>query len=217
MNELRDLVVRWQRGWGLARGLPGAADVGGGLRVACRQPGRDVEYVALDPSPAALARLAGLVAGEDEVTWLTVPTADPAGAAAALSGAGLVLLRRSELLMAADLRAHPQRGPASGYRLELSGDSVVTATVRNLAGEVGARGTVAVSGGDAVADRIETFPAHQRRGLGSAVMGALAAAAVARGANRGLLVASEEGQRLYATLGWRGVAGVLISSAAPSP
>ncbi|MET7403894.1 GNAT family N-acetyltransferase, partial [Dactylosporangium sp. NPDC005572] len=83
MNELRDLVVRWQRGWGLARGLPGAADVGGGLRVACRQPGRDVEYVALDPSPAALARLAGLVAGEDEVTWLTVPTADPAGAAAA--------------------------------------------------------------------------------------------------------------------------------------
>ncbi|WP_238010458.1 GNAT family N-acetyltransferase [Dactylosporangium sp. AC04546] len=216
MSELREVVVRWQRGWGAARGLPDADDVGGGLRVVCRQPGREVEYVVLDASPASLARLARLVAEEDEVAWLTVPTTDPGAAGAALSGAGLVLLRRSELLMAVDLEAHPRRAPASGYRLELSGGAVVTATVRNLAGEVGARGTIAVSGADAVADRIETFPAHQRRGLGSALMGALASAAVARGATRGLLVASEEGQRLYATLGWRGVADVLISSAAPS-
>jgi hypothetical protein len=42
-------------------------------------------------------------------------------------------------------------------------------------------------------------------------MSALAEAAVAQGARTGLLVASEEGQRLYSSLGWRHEADVLIA------
>ncbi|MEU4681477.1 hypothetical protein [Micromonospora sp. NPDC023737] len=62
MSNLRNLVVRWQRGWGVARALPVADDVDGALRVRCMQPGRDVEYVALDADEdiASLTRLAGL-------------------------------------------------------------------------------------------------------------------------------------------------------------
>jgi hypothetical protein len=42
-------------------------------------------------------------------------------------------------------------------------------------------------------------------------MSALAEAAVSQGARTGLLIASEEGQRLYSSLGWRHEADVLIA------
>ncbi|MEU3454682.1 GNAT family N-acetyltransferase [Micromonospora sp. NPDC006766] len=219
MSNLRDLIVRWQRGWGVARALPVAEDVGGALRVRCMQPGRDIEYVALDAGEdlASLSTLAELVAGEDAVTWLTVPTTDPVRAASALAAAGLIVLKHSELLMTADLRGHPQNMLAAPYRLltqvdSPGGDSVVTATVRRESGEVGARGTMGLAGTDAVADRIETMPADRRKGLASAVMSALARAAIGEGAEQGILVASEDGQRLYRTLGWQPVADVLIAT-----
>jgi GNAT superfamily N-acetyltransferase len=219
VNNLRDLVIRWQRGWGVARALPVADDVGHGLRVRCVQPGREVEYVALDADddPPSLIGLAERVAREDSVTWLTVPTTDPARTGTALEAAGMVLLKRSEQLMIADLREHPQGTPAAPYRLETDvdahrDDAVFVATVRHESGEVGARGTMGLTGTDAVADRIETMPAHRRRGLASAVMGALARSAIDRGAERGILIASEDGQRLYTALGWQAVAEVLIAT-----
>lgn len=215
MPDLRELIVCWQRGWGAARGLPAAADLGPGLRVRCRQPGRDVEYVALDADhdPASLRVLAGRVAAEDEVTWLTVPTTDPAAAAARLEAAGLVLLKRAELLMTTDLRDHPRPPPAAGYHLETRVDgAVLAAGVLDASGATGARGTMGLTGTDAVADRIETLPAHRRRGLASSLMGALAAAALNAGAGRGILIASEEGQHLYAKLGWHPAADVLIAT-----
>lgn len=183
------------------------------------QPGRDVEYVALDAGEdlASLTRLAELAVGEDSVTWLTVPTTDPAKAASALQAAGLILLKRSELLMTAELHGHPQNMPAAPYRLltefdSREGDGVVTAAVRDDSGEVCARGTMGLTGTDAIADRIETMPAHRRKGLASAIMSALARSAIEEGAERGILIASEDGQRLYATLGWQPVAEVLIAT-----
>ncbi|MET7423123.1 GNAT family N-acetyltransferase [Dactylosporangium sp. NPDC005555] len=213
MSDLRELVVRWQRGWGLSRALPAAADLGPGLRVRCLQIGRAVEYFALDQDPASLRDLAGRVAAETEVTWLTVPTADPDRTAGLLESAGLVVLKRSELMMTIDLCDHPEPPPAAGYTLRTRAqDAVVTATVHDAAGTTGAHGTIGLAGPDAVADRIETMSAHRRRGLGSTVMGALAAAAVSAGATRGILVASEEGRHLYTKLGWRPAATVLIAA-----
>jgi GNAT superfamily N-acetyltransferase len=219
VSPLRNLILRWQHGWGVARLLPVAEDVGGGLRVRSMQPGRDIEYVALDADDdlASLTRLAGLVAGEESVTWLTVPTTDPARAAAALADAGLILLKRSELMMTAGLREHPRHLPAAPYRLLTQVDShrgarVVTATVRHESGEVAARGTMGLSGTDAIADQIETLPAHRRKGLASVIMSALAGAALEAGAEHGILIASEDGQRLYTTLGWQPVAAVLIAT-----
>ena len=197
----------------MARGLPAADDLGPGLRVRCLQPGRAVEYVALDPAPAALHALAGLVAAEAEVTWLTVPTTDASTVAAVLSGAGLVLLKRAEQLMTTDLRTHPRPPAPAGYRTGLASSAgVLTATVLHEPDEVGARGTMGLTGPDAVADRIETLPDHRRRGLASTLMGALAAGAVEAGAARGILIASEEGRHLYAKLGWHPAADVVIAT-----
>ncbi|MFI5897688.1 GNAT family N-acetyltransferase [Actinoplanes sp. NPDC051513] len=208
---MRDLIVRWQRGWGVARGLPAADDLGNGLRVRSLQPGRDVEYIAYHAGD--LDRLAGQVRAERDVTWLTVPTTEPARTAGALEAAGLILLKRAEQLMTIELPDHPDGALTGPYGLEVGADrGVVTATVRHESGQVAAKGTMGLSEEDAVADRIETMPAHRRRGLARVVMGALARTAAGQGAEHGILIASQDGQRLYATLGWRTVAEVLIAT-----
>ncbi|AXE28143.1 N-acetyltransferase (plasmid) [Streptomyces globosus] len=218
-----ELIRRWLNGWTAARSLPEAESVGSagdGLRSRCDQPGREVEVFALraDEDPASLTRLAAAVAAARQTTWLTVPTQRPDAVEAVVNAAGLELLHRSEWLMSADLGGHPQHAPAAPYEREVRTDGPVTAvSLRHPSGEVAARGTVAVVGADAVADRIETDPAHRRRGLGRAVMGALAEAAVAQGARTGLLIASEEGRRLYSSLGWRREAGVVIARGPAAP
>src|SRR4051812_41615057 len=182
---MRDLIVRWQRGWSVARGLPEAEDVGGGLRVRCLQPGRDVEYVAYDDTE--LDKLAQRVRAEHELTWLTVPTTGPGAAAATLERNGMELVRRAGQAMTIAPRDHPESRLAGPYGLEVAVDrDVVTATVRHESGEPAAKGTMGLAGRDAVADRIETFPAHRRRGLATVVMGALTRTAVRAGAGHGI-------------------------------
>ncbi|MFG2373168.1 GNAT family N-acetyltransferase [Streptomyces sp. NPDC048504] len=211
------LVRRWLDGWTVARSLPEAEPVepaGDGLRSKCDQPGREVEVFALraDEEPESLARLAAAVAAARQTTWLTVPTLRPDTVESVIGAAGLELLRRSEWLMTTKLTEHPQHAPAAPYESEVCTEGPVTVvSLRGPSGEVAARGTIAVVGTDAIADRIETDEAHRRRGLGRAMMSALAEAAVSQGARTGLLIASEEGQRLYSALGWHHEADVLIA------
>ncbi|WP_046776797.1 GNAT family N-acetyltransferase [Streptomyces yangpuensis] len=212
-----ELIRRWLGGWTVARSLPEAEPVGpggDGLRSECHQPGREVEVFALraDEEPESVARLAAAVAAARQVTWLTVPTLRPGRAEAVVGAAGLELLRRGEWLMTTDLTEHPRHVPAAPYERQVRTDGPVTVvSLRGPCGEVAARGTVAVVGGDAIADRIETDAAHRRRGLGRAVMSALAEAAVSGGARTGLLIASDEGRHLYSSLGWRREADVVIA------
>ncbi|MFJ8789396.1 GNAT family N-acetyltransferase [Streptomyces sp. NPDC102462] len=159
-----------------------------------------------------MARLAAAVAAARQPTWLTVPTLRPGTVEAVVGAAGPELLHRSEWFMTTDLTGHPQHAPAAPYEREVRTEGPVTVvSLHDSSGEVAARGTIAVVGADAIADRIETDAAHRRRGLGRAMMSALAEAAVTQGARTGLLIASEEGQRLYSSLGWRHEADVLIA------
>ncbi|MFE5493552.1 GNAT family N-acetyltransferase [Streptomyces virginiae] len=213
----KDLIRRWLNGWTVARSLPEAEPVGpagDGLRSTCDQPGREVEMFALraDEEPESLVRLAAAVAAARQTTWLTVPTLRPSTVEAVVAAAGLELLLRSEWFMTTDLTEYPQHTPAAPYQREVRTEgSVTVVSFHDPNGQVAARGVIAVVGADAIADRIETAPAHRRRGLGRAMMSALADAAVAQGARTGLLIASEEGQRLYSSLGWHHEADVLIA------
>jgi GNAT superfamily N-acetyltransferase len=213
-----ELIRRWQRGWGLARGLAeperlGDGPVADGLRVRCDLPSRDAEVIALraDEAPESVARLAAGVAAEELNTWLTVPTHRPDAVAAAVEAAGLAVLLRAEWLMTTDLTRHPRHVPAAPYRSEVRTEGpVVTVTLHHASGEQAAQGTIAVVGTDAVADRVETVPAHRRRGLGRVLMSALAEAALSQGARTGLLIGSTDGQHLYTSLGWTRYADVVI-------
>ncbi|MFE1441274.1 GNAT family N-acetyltransferase [Streptomyces sp. NPDC058739] len=69
-------------------------------------------------------------------------------------------------------------------------------------GSLAARGQIAVTGPTAVADQIETTPAHRRKGLASLIMRTLQHTAARRGADRAILAGTPAGRALYESLGW---------------
>jgi len=90
----------------------------------------------------------------------------------------------------------------SGYRLELvTEDHTRVARIFAADGDLAASGYAVEYDGVFVYDRIITEDAHQRRGLGRALMAALGSTQCSKGAQR-LLVATAAGRTLYATLGW---------------
>jgi hypothetical protein len=90
-----------------------------------------------------------------------------------------------------------------GYRLSLSTTGTVTdAELRDMDGQLAARGRVAHHDGIATFDQIVTEPAHQRKGLGRVIMGALGNLSIAQEAKVGVLVATEQGRALYQAIGW---------------
>jgi ribosomal protein S18 acetylase RimI-like enzyme len=202
LGQVEDLVRRWERGWGLCRGLPKAATRGRVLEVVLGLPGRARELFVVDEDRSAIRALADEVSREPG--WLTVTTQQPDEVAALLEDARLEVFAERKLLMSIDLRNHPApAAPPAEYRLELSGDGAVrSAHVLDAQGNVAARGMVAVVGTDAVMHDIHTDPEHRRRGLGSVVMGMLSRDAIQRGATTGLLMATVDGTHLYRALGW---------------
>jgi len=70
---------------------------------------------------------------------------------------------------------------------------------------------MAVTGRDAITDKVATEPAHRRRGLGATLMSALAERAVRSGADTGLLIAADEGRRLFEAMSWDTVVPVTVA------
>jgi GNAT superfamily N-acetyltransferase len=105
--------------------------------------------------------------------------------------------------MSSPLRDEPAPALAAGYQGELiqQGDAVEY-RVLTPAGEPAARARVGLAGRHAVFDQVVTEAAHRRLGLGRHAMARLGDAARARGADTGLLVATEDGRALYTALGW---------------
>lgn len=93
-----------------------------------------------------------------------------------------------------------------GYRMEVHQVGQVT-RVQIVApnGDFAANGSAAETVDAFVYDRIETAPNYRRKGLGIAVMRALAAARKSYISPQ-LLVATEDGRSLYARLGWTVIA-----------
>ena len=90
-----------------------------------------------------------------------------------------------------------------GYRFEIDPGSVTFVRLLASDDEEAARGRVTVVEGRIIFDRIATTPAHQRRGLASAMMRKLESIGRAQGGIDGVLVATEAGRKLYERLGWR--------------
>lgn len=90
----------------------------------------------------------------------------------------------------------------NGYRLQTERNGP-TASAHIMApdGSLAASGYTAEAMGVFIYDRIVTAPGHQRMGLGTIIMNALKAHRVSSFAPE-LLVATEDGRRLYTSLGW---------------
>ncbi|MDT0434667.1 MULTISPECIES: GNAT family N-acetyltransferase [Streptomyces] len=94
-----------------------------------------------------------------------------------------------------------------GYRLRgWTRGAVTQVLVTAPDGALAARGQITPTGATAVLDRVETAPAHRRRGLGALVVRTLQRTAAEHGARTGVLAGTPDGRALYEALGWRAAA-----------
>lgn len=215
MIDPEELVRCWQAGWSASRGWTKVVDDDGILTVRVGQTGRALEFVVLDPGnhPERVERAADLALDAEGTAWVTLATDDREQMSETLDDLGLDVQRDPEWLMTIELSQQPMLELHPRYALVSELQENVIVTRATLHGAVASSGRMAVVGTDAVADRIETDPAHRRRGLGSAVMAALVQTARAHGATRGILIASRDGLRLYRSLGWKTVADIVVARA----
>ncbi len=197
-----DYFLAWIRGWALTREVDPPVPHADGFHIAVGLPRQAARYVFASPSPA-IAELGESITQP----WIYIK-------AYATSEQLRALLpdrwRIEELhyMMTCDARPFPGSGEVpAGYSVDV--DDAAAATGRGHVRVVAPDGTLAASGhvalGErlAIYDRIVTEPAHQRRGLGRAVMHALQALARAHGRREGVLVATDQGRALYEAIGWR--------------
>lgn len=112
-------------------------------------------------------------------------------------------LQPQSYFMIADGTPPPLRSLPEGYRLQCDRNGpTTTARITAPDGSLAANGYGTEAMDVFIYDRIETTPEHRRKGLGNIIMNALKAYRKAESAPE-LLVATEDGRGLYASLGWR--------------
>ncbi|WP_407565534.1 GNAT family N-acetyltransferase [Streptomyces sp. 184] len=196
-----DMVRTWVAGWAVSRRTPPPVEKPWGFYIETGNPAERGRHVL----PAADESLVRSAAASVDVprTWMKMP-AEPAQIAPWLPAGWVVAREQTGHLMAVDLAATTAPGAPEGYRVSVETvGAVVHVRVRDAAGEQAAQGQMALLGEATVVDRVQTEEAHQRRGLGTFVMGTLTAHAVDRGATHGILGATDAGRALYEALGWK--------------
>jgi GNAT superfamily N-acetyltransferase len=201
------MLHAWLTARSLARGLPAPVADHGGFRVDTNSDAEIrrwvfphmvdglVELARTINAPGHLLKLCGT---EDELR-----SALPAG----------WRLHSQAYFMSAG-QSGVERPLPSGYDIAADRDGAVTAVrIRAGDGELAASGYAAEADGVFVYDRIVTAAAHRRKGLGGALMTALRREKQNRQAPE-LLVASEDGRALYASLGWRTISPYNTASVA---
>lgn len=194
------LAAAWAHGWALCRDVPAPVPEPDGHRIEVGARGHRVRYVLPDASSAAGRAQRSAAPG----TWLKV-CAQRSGAVPALPPPWQV--DPVEYMMTRRLSHAVARAPAPGYTVRVSrlstGEPGFEVVVLAGDGARAARGLAAVHQDTAVADQVVTEPEHRRCGLGTVVMETLCRVAAEHGARRMVLVATEEGRRLYSALGWQ--------------
>ncbi|MFI8008418.1 GNAT family N-acetyltransferase [Streptomyces sp. NPDC086010] len=212
-----EAVRAWVRGWALSRGAVEPAALPWGFTVSLGLPGHVMSHVLPTADEATVRELTGGATGPG--VWLKAFV--PAESLASWIGPGWSVPSAPGCLMSIDLDADTVRTPPplpGGYRLRSwTGSGVVHARVHAPDGTVAARGQTSVDGTTAVVDKIETHPAHRRRGLGRVIIHTLVDAAAERGATVGLLASTAEGRALYEATGWHVVAPLANALRGPDP
>ena len=205
------LLERWLTGWSLARGLPVPRHQDGGLVVEVGLPDQLRRHVFADAGPALQACAARI-----DVPLVFIKAAvDAATLRRALPPRWIVEAPRFLMRCVGPMRAAPLPAPYTIAHSRRHGAAVVRIIDAN--GAVAASGQLVVHGATAIFDQIETAPAHQRRGLGMALMAALDMLARQAGIKERLLVATDAGRQLYLRLGWQVLAEYSTAALAHTP
>ena len=191
------LVEGWVRARSMARGLPQPVRDEGGWRVDTASAAETARYVFAAPAdgirrlgrtidqPRLFLKLCGSAQEMQALLpdgWLIQTT-------------GWMMVHPGEAALHAPL--------AAGFRMEMaSAEATTSARIVTHEGHLVASGYAAEHAGVFVYDRILVEPPYRRQGFGRALMAALGAARRSP-ASQPVLVATEQGRALYATLGWQ--------------
>ncbi|WP_329122753.1 GNAT family N-acetyltransferase [Streptomyces sp. NBC_01465] len=197
MERVTEGVEAWIRGWIVSRGTSDPIAEPWGFTIDVGQAKHVSRHVVPAPDETAVRKLVAATTAPG--TWLKLFADDET--VRPWLGPGWQFDQPGFLMTTPLSPARPEL-PA-GYTLtSWTRGGVTRVLVRTPEGHFAARGQIAPTGATAVADQIETSPAHQRKGLGSLVMRTLQNTAYEAGATTGVLVGTPEGQALYAALGW---------------
>ena len=193
-----EIARAWVEGWTVSRRTSKPVDAPWGLSIAVGLPTQTVRHVLLD---ADVETVRGLIdATTEPATWIKA-FLEPEAMRPWFPSAWVP--DSPGFLMSVDLRPSAVRMP-DGYSSTVeTADGVTYVRILTADGELAARGQLGLTGTACVFDQIVTEEAHQRLGLGTAVMGTLTDAAVENGVTTGILGASTQGRALYETLGWK--------------
>ncbi|GGY82028.1 GNAT family N-acetyltransferase [Pseudoduganella plicata] len=190
------LIGKWLRARSICHGLPPPVSDRGGWRLDTAQPGELRRYVFGAPCDGLRELGESIV-----IPRVYLKLCGDAEELRALLPSRWHLDEPRHVMVADEWPAAAPLAPGCTLRLTRVG-VVTTAHVVTDAGAIAASGYAAEWGGVFIYDRIETAPAHRRRGLAACVMGALRQ--VRRDAQAiEILVATDAGQALYTSLGWR--------------
>lgn len=190
------LVFAWQAAHSIARGSPPPVHDRGGYRVDTHSETEVKRWVfpQLSDGLRAVAREITTprhylkLCGSNEELRSALP--------------GRWEVQEASYFMVAAATASDAKPLPDGYSLELhQAGSITRACIISPQGELAASGCAAETADAFIYDRIVTAEDHRRKGLGATVMAALGAARKSV-ANPQLLVATEDGRGLYASLGW---------------
>lgn len=193
------LIARWAEAWAISRGamLPVPRD--GGLYIHVDQPDQVGRYIFAHLDEAAIRPLAARI----ESPFLFLKVCAPADAVRPLLPPAWEIATPGYMMTApvATMLQPAQIAPEFTLSITLE-DAIIFAHVHDAAGEEAARGRIVKMGDLVIFDRIRTADAHQRKGLGTAIMHALAVEADRRDIPDAMLCATPAGRALYTALGW---------------
>ena len=208
-----DLIARWADAWAMSRAaaMPVARD--GGLYIHVGQPEQVGRYVFAQVDAEAIRPLAASI----DRPLLYLKVCAPADAVQPLLPSGWVIATPG-YMMTAPLSVMLDRPPSipDEFKIDISQeDSITFAHIMDAENKEAARGRIVTIGDLVVFDRIRTAEHHQRRGLGSAIMRALAIEADGLGLRDAMLCATPAGRELYTHLGWSLHSDYTTASLAP--
>lgn len=194
------LIAHWADAWAISRGATMPVVRDGGLYIHVGQPDQVGRYIFAHPDSETIRPLAATI----DQALLYLKVCAPADTVRPLLPPGWEIATPGYMMtapLAVMLDTRPMVSPE--FTLDIvRQDSIVFARISDSDGEEAARGRIVPMGELVVFDRIRTAERHQRCGLASAIMRALAIEADGLGARDAMLCATPAGRALYAKLGW---------------